>query len=165
MTNKAKSTAAALALVAALGLGASSAAHAGHDDVDIFWSVAMSQPGLHVGVSNAPRPPVVVYEPRHVHVHPQPVYVPPPRVVYLPPQPVYRVPPGYYGHGHWKDRHDRWEDRHERRERWEDRRERHGGYDRYERDDRRGGYDRYAQRAPNLGNGGQPRAGGPQMGR
>lgn len=168
MTSKAKSTAAALALVAALGLGASSAAHAGHDDVDIFWSIAMSQPGLHVGVSNAPRPPVVVYEPRHVHVQPRPVYVPPPRVVYLPPHPVHRVHPGYYGHGHWKDRHER---REERRERWEDRHERHGGYDRHERDDRHGRYDRHegerhAQgRVPNLGNGGQPRAAAPHMGR
>lgn len=153
MTSKTKSTAAALALVAALGLGASSAAHAGHDDVDIFWSIAMSQPGLHVGVSNAPRPPVVVYEPRHVHVQPRPVYVPPPRVVYLPPHPVHRVHPGYYGHGHWKDRHDR-------HDRWDDRRERHGGYERHDRDDHRGRHESHAQgRAPNLGNGGRPQMG------
>jgi hypothetical protein len=111
MTTEAKSSAAALALVAALGLGASGAAQAGHDDVDVFWSIAMSQPGIHVGVSNMPAAPVVVYE--RPHVHARPVYVPPPRVVYLPPHPVHRVHPGYYGHGygHWKDRDERWEGR------------------------------------------------------
>ena len=122
MTKQAKSSAAALALVAALGLGASSAAQAGHDDGDVFWSIAMSQPGIHVGVSNMPAAPAVVYE--RPHVHARPVYVPPPRVVYLPPHPVHRVHPGYYGQGH---AYGHWNDRHDRHDRWDDRR---GGHDR-----------------------------------
>lgn len=95
MTNLAKtskSLLAGMALVAGLGLGASGSAQAG---TDVFWSIAMSQPGIHVGVSNGP---VLVHAPR--------VYVPP-RVVYVTPRPVYHVHPGYYhGHGHWKH-HDR----------------------------------------------------------
>lgn len=143
MTTQAKSSAAALALVAALGLGASGAAQAGHDDVDVFWSIAMSQPGIHVGVSNMPAAPVVVYE--RPHVHARPVYVPPPRVVYLPPHPVHRVHPGYYGHGHG---HGHWNERHERRD------DRHHG----RRDDRgRGEY--HAQRGGDRGQGGR----GPEM--
>lgn len=104
MTKQAKYSA-ALALVAALGLGGAGVAQA-HGSDDVFWSIAMSQPGIHIGVSNAPAAPVVVHERRHVHVHPQPVYVPP-RVVYLPP-PVYRHP-GHHGHahGHWSGRDDR----------------------------------------------------------
>ena len=163
MTTQAKSSIAALALVGALGLGASSAAQAGHDDVDVFWSIAMSQPGLHVGVSNMPAAPVVVHERRHVHVYPQPVYVPP-RVVYLPPP-----PPAYYGHprhhGHayayGHDRRERWDDR------WDERRghrdhERRGGYDRREFRGERHAYGP----APHLGNGGgQPRGEAPHMGR
>jgi hypothetical protein len=90
MTTHAKSSLAALALVAGLGLTGAGSAQAG---TDVFWSIAMSQPGIHVGVSNGP---VLVHAPR--------VYVPP-RVVYVPPRPVYHVHPGYYqghGHGHWK---------------------------------------------------------------
>ncbi|MFN4361663.1 MAG: hypothetical protein ACK4F4_13165 [Hylemonella sp.] len=107
-----KSLLAGLALVAGLGLGASGSAQAG---TDVFWSIAMSQPGIHVGVSNGP---VLVHAPR--------VYVPP-RVVYVPPRPVYHVHPGYYhghGHGHWKHHdhhpgrghghHGRGHDRHDR---------------------------------------------------
>lgn len=126
MTTHAKSSAAALALVATLGLGASSAAHAGGD---VFWSIAMSQPGVHVGVSNAPPMPILVHETRPVYVPvPPPVYVPQPRVVYLPPPPpVYRTSyygygygygPGY-GHGHaWGHERGRrgWDDRREYRE-------------------------------------------------
>ena len=95
MTTHAKSSLAALALVAGLGLTGAGSAQAG---TDVFWSIAMSQPGIHVGVSNGP---VLVHAPR--------VYVPP-RVIYVPPRPVYHVHPGYYhhghGHGHWKH-HDR----------------------------------------------------------
>ena len=101
MTNLAKtskSLLAGMALVAGLGLGASGGAQAG---TDVFWSIAMSQPGIHVGVSNGP---VLVHAPR--------VYVPP-RVVYVPPRPVYHVHPSHYhghyhghAHGHWKH-HDR----------------------------------------------------------
>lgn len=112
---------AGLALTAVLTLGASGAAQADQDD--IFWSIAMSSPGVRVGVSNGP-----------VLVHPAPVYMPPPRVVYLPPPPVYRVHPGYYsygyGHdhyrGHWK--HKRKHDDHDRRDR----------RDHYDRDHHRG---------------------------
>ncbi len=147
MTKQAKSSAAALALVAALGLGASGAAQAGHDDVDVFWSIAMSQPGIHVGVSNMPAAPVVVHE--RPHVHARPIYVPPPRVVYLPPHPVHRVHPGYYGHGygHWKDRDDRRDDRH------------HGRHD-----DRRRG-EHHAQRGGDRGDRGDRGQGGrgPEM--
>jgi len=144
MTTQSKSSLAALALVAALGLGASSAARAGHDDVDVFWSIAMSQPGIHVGVSNMPAAPVVVHE--RPHVHARPVYVPPPRVVYLPPHPVHRVHPGYYGHGygHWNDRHDRRDDRH------------HG------RHDDRGRGEQHAQRGGDRGDRGQGGR-GPEM--
>lgn len=147
MTKQAKSSAAALALVAALGLGASGAAQAGHDDVDVFWSIAMSQPGIHVGVSNMPAAPVVVHE--RPHVHARPIYVPPPRVVYLPPHPVHRVHPGYYGHGygHWNDRDDRRDDRH------------HGRHD-----DRRRG-EHHAQRGGDRGDRGDRGQGGrgPEM--
>ena len=104
---------------------------------DVYWSVGVHQPGVSVGVSNAP--PVVVHTAPHV------IYAPPPRVVYGPApvvvyqQPVYRTqwaPPGHgkhwhkhhkHGHRHdWDDRHDRREDRHDRREdrrgdRWDDR--------------------------------------------
>lgn len=114
---------AALALTSALALGATTAAQANDD---IFWSIAMSSPGVRVGVSNAPAAPVVVHE-RHVYAPPPPVYAPHPRVVVLPPHPVYRVHPGYYGHRVHAERHARWEDR---RERWH---ERHDRYDRHER--------------------------------
>ncbi len=103
---------------------------------DVYWSIGVHQPGVSVGVSNAP--PVIV------HTAPQVIYAPPPRVVYgAPPvvvytQPLYRTqwaPPGHakhwhkgrHGHRHeWEDRHDRREDRrhdrHERRDdRWDDR--------------------------------------------
>lgn len=107
MTKHTKSTAAALALMAALGLGAAGSAQA-HGRDDVFWSIGMSQPGIQIGVSNAP---VVVPAPYPVVVRPRVVYAPQP--VYYP-QPVYRVAyPGYYerghGHGHWRDRDERWQ--------------------------------------------------------
>ena len=89
----------AAATLAVAGLGASASAQAG----DVYWQVGVSQPGVHVGVSNAP--PVVHY-PRPVVVYPQP------QVIYVP-QPNYTqagwVYPGYRhgwdkrrGHpGHW----------------------------------------------------------------
>lgn len=101
---------------------------------DVYWSIGVHQPGVSVGVSNAP--PVVV------HTAPRVIYAPPPKVVYAPapvvvyPQPVYRTqwaPPGRGKHWHkhhkqahrhdWDDRHERWEERREwRDERREDRR-------------------------------------------
>ena len=102
MKTTAKSLA-ALALTASLALGASGAAQAG----DVFWSIGMAQPGIHIGVSNMP-PPVIVAP---AVVYPRPVYVPPPRVVYLPPRPVYYGYQSYQGYGHGHDRHDRWDDR------------------------------------------------------
>jgi hypothetical protein len=165
MTTQAKSSAAALALVGALALGASSAAQAGHDDVDVFWSIAMSQPGLRVAVSNMPAAPVVVHERRHVHVYPQPVYVPP-RVVYLPPPPpVYHVHPRHhhhhghaYAYGHGRERHEHW------KERWEERRDRGHGHGGYDRDRFHGERPSYGP-APHLGNGGQPRGEAPHLAR
>lgn len=86
---------AALACAAALTLGASGAAHA-HGD-NIYWSIGVASPGVHVGVANAP--PVVM--------HPPVVYMPPPRpVVYMPPAPVYYGPPPGWRHQH---HHRGWE--------------------------------------------------------
>lgn len=152
MTTASKSSIAALALVAALGLGASGAARAGHDDMDVFWSIAMSQPGIHVGVSNMPAPPVVVYE--RPHVHARPVYVPPPRVVYLPPHPVYRSHPGYYGYGYGRGYGGHWNERHERRD------DRHHG-----RHDDRGRGEHHARRGGDRSDGGHGGYGGHGGGR
>lgn len=152
MTTQAKSSVAALALLATLGLGASSAAHAGGD---VFWSIAMSQPGVQVGVSNAPPMPILVHESYPVYAPPPPpVYVPQPRVVYVPPPlPVYRTTyygygygygPGY-GHAYGREwGHRGWEERHERRGDRDD-------HDHGERGDR-GGYGRYegGGRAPEM---------------
>lgn len=130
---------AALALTAGLALGLSRPAHAG--GADVFWSVTMSSPGVHVGVANGP---VVmrerVYVPRVVHAHPPVVYAPP-RVVHVPPRVVYGHPGRHHGHyqGRGHDRHDRhdWH-RHDRRDRDDDRR--HGGRGRGDdRDERHGG--------------------------
>ena len=90
ITKTSRSLLAGLALAASLGL-ASGSAHAG----DVFWSIGMSQPGIHIGVGNLPAP-VIIGAP--VVVHPRPVYVPP-RVIYAPPRPVYQ------GHGHWNHPH------------------------------------------------------------
>jgi hypothetical protein len=125
MTTKAKTSLAALAVLATLGLGASGAAQAHGGDV--YWSIGMSSPGVVVDVSNAPvvMQPPVVYAPAPVVVAPRPVYYP---------QPVYRVVyPGYYqggygGYGRWQGRRD-WDD-----DRWEGRRE----YREHDRGEHRG---------------------------
>ena len=113
---KTKSVLLALATVGALGGGA---VHAGN----VFWSVGVSQPGVQVGVSNAPPPrPVVVNQPVY---YPAPVVVQTAPVVTYPvgypvtypvtypvsypvvqPYPVVQtgwVPPGY-GHRGWRER-------------------------------------------------------------
>jgi hypothetical protein len=102
---------------------------------DVYWSVGIQQPGVSVGVSNAP--PVVVHQypgvrHRPVVVYQQPVVVHQPyqyvRPVVVAPQPVY-----YQSYGHaprWDDRRDR------HHKKWHKRHDRH---DRYDRDDR---YDR-----------------------
>lgn len=118
MTTKAKTSLAALALLATLGLGASGAAQAHGGDV--YWSIGMFSPGVTVGVSNAP---VVVMQPPVVYA---PVVVAPRPVLYPAPVPV------YYGYPQFR-RHHGWG--HERRE-WEDRDD-----DRDDRDYRRGGDD------------------------
>ena len=116
---KVKSALLAVATVSALG---ASAVHADN----VYWSVGVSQPGVHLGVSNAPRP---VYQPAPVVVVQQPVYsqgfgqpygqpyygqqvvVQPAPVVTYQPYPVYRpypvvqtawVQPGWH-HG-WRER-------------------------------------------------------------
>lgn len=103
-----------LSVGAALALSAAGAAQAG----DVYWSIGVHQPGVHVGVSNAPRV----------------VYGPPPVVVYAPP--VYRAgwaPPGH----HWQSRHDRHHRHgHGRDDDRYDRYGRDGGWD--DRDGRRG---------------------------
>ena len=84
---------------------------------DVYWSIGVHQPGVHVGVSNGPRV----------------VYGPPPVVVYAPP--VYRAGWAPPGHGkHWHNHHDR--HRH-----WRDDDRRHDRYDRYGRDERWGDRD------------------------
>lgn len=107
---------------------------------DLYWSIGVSQPGVSVGVSNAPPPRVVYREPVVVYQEPVVVYQPPrvvyqqPRVVYQQPRVVYQQPvvvapvPVYYG-GRGYSRYD--ERRAYKRERWE----RRHGYD------RRGWYD------------------------
>jgi len=123
---------AAAATLGLAGLGATASAHAG----DVYWQVGVSQPGVHVGVSNAPP---VVYQPAPVVVYPQPhvVYAPPPppQVVYRPapvyyPQPqVVYVPQPYYTQAGWVYpgyRHG-WERHHGPRGGW-DRHDDRGGY-------------------------------------
>lgn len=80
---------AALAGAAALLLGAGAAQ--AHGD-NIYWSIGVGSPGVHVGVASAP--PVVAYPPV--------VYMPPPRpVIYAPAVPVvYGPPPGWRHHHH-----------------------------------------------------------------
>lgn len=103
---------------------------------DVYWSVGISQPGVSVGVSNAP--PVVYQYPviqhRTVVVHQPYHYV---RPVVVVPQPVY-----YQGQGpRWDERRDRrhnkWQRHHNRHDRYgQD--DRYGHGDRYDRDDRHG---------------------------
>ncbi len=107
MKNSRRFLSAAARLSAAGLLGAATLAHADggrYDSAEVYWSIAMAQPGLRVAVTNAPMAPVWVgYGPVHYHIHrPAPVIVPPPQVVVLPPPP----PPGWHhGHGHHKHRH------------------------------------------------------------
>ena len=117
---------------------------------DVYWSVGINQPGVSVGVSNAPpvmvhqyptvrHHPVVVnpypvVQHRPVVVYPQPVVVHQPypyvRPVVMAPQPVY-----VQGWGH----SPRWDDRRDRRHpKWQKRHDRHDRYDRYDNDDRYG---------------------------
>lgn len=103
---------------------------------DVYWSVGIHQPGVSVGVSNAP--PVVVHQypvvrHRPVVVYQQPVVVHQPypyvRSVVVVPQPVYYQS---YGHGpRWDDRRDR------HHKKWKKRHDRHDRHDRGD-DDRRG---------------------------
>lgn len=108
------------------GLSATQAQARDHDGV--YWSIGVHQPGVSVGVSNAPPPrPVIIQQP-YAHVQPVVIHQPYPyvRPVVVHPLPVYYK---NWGHGpRWKERrdrrHDRWEER-----RWDDddRRDRRGG--------------------------------------
>jgi len=103
--------------IALASLGTASVAHAGN----VFWSVGIASPGVHVGVANAP----VYHQPAPVYVQPAPVYYQPAPVYYQPapvyyrPAPVYRagyVTPVingyYYGHrGHGYGYGQRYNDR------------------------------------------------------
>lgn len=105
---------------------------------DVYWSVGVHQPGVSVGVSNAP--PVVYAYPgvrhRPVVVYQQPVVVHQPyryvRPVVVVPQPVYVQ--------NW-DHGPRWDERRDRHhKKWHKRHDRHDRYDRHDHgdDDRRG---------------------------
>jgi hypothetical protein len=114
----------------AWALSAGNAEARGNDNV--YWSIGVHQPGVSVGVSNAP--PVVVHQ-RPVYVEQRPVYVerrpvvihqpyPYVRPVVVAPRPVYYEP--RWGHGpRWDERrdrrHGRWDDRrNDRHDRWDD---------------------------------------------
>lgn len=86
--------------LALASLGTASVAHAGN----VFWSVGIASPGVHVGVANAP----VYQKPVPVYVQPAPVYVQPAPIYYRP-APVYRggyvapvVNGPYYGRPHFR---------------------------------------------------------------
>ena len=119
MTTKAKTSLAALALLATLGLGASGAAQA--QGGDVYWSIGMYTPGVTVGVSNAP----VVVQPAVVYA-PAPVVVAPRPVIYGAPVPVYYGYPQFRRHHGWEHERREWEDRDDDR-RDDDRGERRGG--------------------------------------
>ncbi len=112
---------------------------------DVYWSIGVQQPGVSVGVSNAPPPrPVIIHQPAPVVIHQpygyvQPVVIHQPypyvRPVVVHPRPVY-----YSG---WRDG-PRWDDRNDRKRWKKHQRQYHDRYDdRYDRDDdrddRRGG--------------------------
>ncbi|GAB3183700.1 hypothetical protein [Hydrogenophaga aquatica] len=118
-------------LVAAGALGMALAGGGFAHAADVYWSVGVHQPGVSVGISNAP-PVVVAYPSYPVVVSPPVVVRPVPRVIYGPPatvvvapapQVIGWVPPGHrkhkhkHGHGyrwddrHWDDRNDRWDRR------------------------------------------------------
>ena len=140
MTTKAKTSLAAIALLATLGLGASGAAQAHGSDV--YWSIGMSSPGVTVGVSNAPvvvQPPVI-YAPAPVVVAPRPEVYPAPMPVYY----RYPAPPRHHGweHGRGWERRD------------------------WDHDDRRGGYGRGGEgRWEGRGDGGGEYRTAPPLGR
>jgi hypothetical protein len=97
---------------------------------DVYWSVGVHQPGVSVGVSNAP--PVVVAYPSYPVVVPRVIYGPPPAVVIAPqPRVIGWVPPGH--RKHWKKHHRHYRDDDDD-DRWERR-----GYDRWDDDDDRRG--------------------------
>lgn len=120
---------------------------------DVYWSIGVQQPGVSVGVSNAPPPrPVIIHQPAPVVIHQPYPYVRPvvvhqpypygqPVVVHQPypyvrpvvvhPHPVYY--PGWGDDRRWDDRRDRkrWKKHHRQ---YHDR----YGDDDDDRDDRRG---------------------------
>ena len=128
----------ALVSLAAGAWGLSAGAAHARGGNDVYWSIGVSQPGVSVGVSNAPPPRVVYREPVVVYQEPRVIYREP-RVVYQRPvvverpyaygRPVVVVPaPVIYrgwGHGHYDDRRaykkhkrDKWERRSHRG--WDD---------------------------------------------
>ncbi len=132
---------AVVSLAAGVWALSAGAAHARGGN-DVVWSVGVQQPGVSVGVSNAPPPPVVVVDrrPRVVVIerpviHERPVSYQRPVVVYPTRSYVVAQPVVVYGErgyrqfeerrGHqqrkWHKRHDRG-DRHEH----QDRHDRHG---------------------------------------
>lgn len=116
-------------------------ARGGHDD--IYWSIGVHQPGVTVGVSNAPPPrPVVIHQPPPVVIHPSaPVVIHQP-YPYVRPVVVHPRPVGYQGWGYGP----RWDDRDERRH-WKKKHKVHHHHhhyyhrddDRWDDDGRRGG--------------------------
>lgn len=130
---------AATATLALAGLGLAGTAQAD----DVYWSIGLSSPGVHLGFSNAapvvvqPRiysPPYVVYsDPYPVYRKPRPVYVDPRPIVYVQPAPVFVGPPRYVQRG-W-DRHDRdWGPRGRDGDDWNRGIRRHGGQRGHNRD-------------------------------
>lgn len=114
---------------------------------DVYWSIGVNSPGVAVGVSNAPPPPVVVHPaypvvtpyPAHVH-QPRPVYQ---RPIVIQPAPV-MLQPYPYSYAHpvvverpWRGHGPRWDHRgHGRNKDRGDHKHQH----RYGDDDRRGGH-------------------------
>ena len=92
-------TAAAIVLVAGLGMAAGA-----HARSDVSFSIGIQVPGVYL------QPAPVYYQPQPVYVRPGPVYVQPAPIYYQPrpvlvQQPVYGP---YYGPGRgWS--HDKWE--------------------------------------------------------
>lgn len=138
----------ALVSLAAGAWGLSAGAAHARGGNDVYWSIGVSQPGVSVGVSNAPPPRVVYREPVVVYQEPRVIYREP-RVVYQRPvvverpyayrRPVVVVPgPVIYrgwGHGHYDDRRAyKKHKRDKRQDRYESRYE-----SRWDGDGRRGG--------------------------
>ena len=126
-------SAASLVAVAALaltGVGATAVAHAGGN---VYWSIGLSSPGVHVGVGSGM--PYVVHQP--VYVQPYPVYVEPRPVIYVRPAPVYLAPPEYI-QSNWQRPGPGWRQGH--------RHDRHDDYRSDRHDGRRSGHDRHDNR-------------------